>query len=170
LRVAEPPDSRLVAKRIGGTAGRFYALPRLFEHKAAPRTPLQLVDWPLLVITANTPLVNWTLRRGEQAEAISFRPRLAANDHHVVIEAMHAGLGIAHLPMFVGDALVAAARAVVVLPRWLGREVPLYLIYPSHKSLSPALRQWVDFLSESLAPHFPLRAASRVAPNVSKGG
>jgi DNA-binding transcriptional LysR family regulator len=163
LRVAEPPDSRLVARRVGATAGRFYAIDRLFENKAAPKSPQQLVDWPLLVIASNAQMLNWSLRNGDQTEPLSFRPRLAANDHLIVVAAMRAGLGVAHLPMFLGDPLVAAAEVRVVLPKWIGREVPLYLIYPSHKSMSPALRQLVDHLSSSLAPFFPLRASDRAA-------
>jgi DNA-binding transcriptional LysR family regulator len=158
LRVAEPPDTRLVAKRIGATAGRFYAVAALFENKRAPKQPAQLSEWPLLVIASNAAFLQWPLHRGEQTQQISFRPRLAANDHQVVIAAMQAGLGIAHLPMFLGDAMVAAAQAQVVLPQWHGREVPLYLIYPSHKSMSPALRHLLDFLTLSLSPFFPLRS------------
>jgi DNA-binding transcriptional LysR family regulator len=157
LRVAEPPDNRLVAKRIGATAARFYAHPGLFNERKPPRTVAQLADWPLLAIASNAPLLNWTLHKGEITEQVSFRPRLAANDHQIVIEAMRAGLGIAHLPMFMGDPLVAAGQAKTVLPQWMGREVPLYMIYPTRKSPSPALRALMDYLSVQLAAHFPLR-------------
>jgi LysR family transcriptional regulator, regulator for bpeEF and oprC len=166
LRVAEPPDSRLVAKRIGATAGRWYAKPSLFDNGKAPRAPAQLVDWPLLVIACNAPLLNWTLRKGELTEEISFRPRLAANDHEIVTQAMLAGLGIANLPSFLGDPLVAAGQVRAVLPLWLGREVPLYLIYPTHKSPLPALRALMLHLEAALAPYFPLR---RVLVSAARG-
>jgi DNA-binding transcriptional LysR family regulator len=157
LRVAEPPDSRLVAKRIGATAGRWYAKSDLFKNRKPPRTVARLADWPLLVIASNAPLLNWSLRKGDLTEQISFRPRLAATDHQVVIEALRAALGIAHLPMFAGDPLVASGEVQPVLPQWLGREVPLYMIYPTHKSPSPALRELIRHLESTLAPHFPLR-------------
>jgi DNA-binding transcriptional LysR family regulator len=160
LRVAEPPDSRLVAKRIGATAGRLYAAPKLFQAKATPKLPQRLIDWPLLVIASSADMMTWQMRNAKRSkdeiETISFRPRLAANDHQVILEAMRAGLGIANLPMFLGDPLVAARKAEAVLPQWTTREIPLYLIYPSHKSVSLALRALLDHLGESLAPFFPL--------------
>jgi DNA-binding transcriptional LysR family regulator len=156
LRVAEPPDTRLVAKRVGTTAGRFYAARRMFQQRAAPELPSQLNDWPLLAISSGAPLLTWQLKNGAQTHALVFRPRLAANDHSVILEAMHAGLGIAHLPIFLGDLLVKNGAVQTVLPDWTAREVPLYLIYPSHKSVSVALRALLDHLSLSLAPFFPL--------------
>jgi DNA-binding transcriptional LysR family regulator len=162
LRVAEPPDTRLVAKRIGATAGRFYALPRLFKNKVRPVRPGQLVDWPLLVIASDAALVNWQLRSASKSENVSFRPRLAANDHQIVLEAMHAGIGIANLPMFLGDPLVKAGKVEAVLPDWTAREVPLYLIYPSHKSVSLALRALLEHLNTSLAQFFPLASPRKL--------
>ena len=83
------------------------------------------------------------------------RPRLAANDHQIVLEAMLAEIGIANFPMFLGEPLVEAKKASIVLPQWTMREVPLYLIYPSHKSVSLALRTLLDHLVVSLTPYFP---------------
>jgi DNA-binding transcriptional LysR family regulator len=159
LRVAEPPDTRLVAKRIGATAARWYASPSLFEERKPPRKPSDLVSWPLLVNASNAPLLNWVMRKGELTAPISFRPHLAANDHQIIIAAMRAGIGIAQLPLFLGDALVASGEAVPVLPLWLGREVPLYMIYATRKSPSPALRALMQHLEVALAPYFPLRRA-----------
>jgi DNA-binding transcriptional LysR family regulator len=161
LRVAEPPDTRLVAKRVGATVGRFYAVPSLFKNKVPPMQPSQLADWPLLVIASDAVLLNWSLRNANKNESVSFRPRLAANDHQIILEAMHAGIGIANLPMFLGDPLVQTGKVEAVLPGWTAREVPLYLIYPSHKSVSLALRALLDHLSLSLAHFFPLTGSRR---------
>jgi DNA-binding transcriptional LysR family regulator len=161
LRVAEPPDTRLIAKRIGATAGRFYAVSALFENKARPLQPSQLSDWPMLVIASDSASVNWQLRSASKRENVTFRPRVAANDHSIILQAMHSGIGIANLPMFLGDPLVQAGQVEVVLPDWTTREVPLYAIYPSHKSVSPALRALLDHLSSSLAQFFPLVGLSK---------
>jgi DNA-binding transcriptional LysR family regulator len=161
LRVAEPPDTRLIAKRVGATAGKFYAMSRLFKNKVRPIRPEQLADWPLLVIASDAALVNWQLRSAKKNESVSFHPRLAANDHQIILEAMYAGIGIANLPMFLGDPLAKAGKVEAVLPGWIAREVPLYLIYPSHKSVSLALRALLDHLNLSLAQFFPLVNARR---------
>jgi DNA-binding transcriptional LysR family regulator len=157
LRVAEPPDARLVAKRIGATAGRFYAAPELFSQRAAPTLPSQLANWPMLVIASNAAIVNWQLSSPSAKEQLSFRPRLAANDHQVILAAAQAGVGIANLPMFMGDSQVASGQLIAVLPDWSARNVPLYMIYPSHKSVSLALRALIDHLSSPLASVFTLK-------------
>jgi DNA-binding transcriptional LysR family regulator len=157
LRVAEPPDARLVAKRIGATAGRFYAAPGLFSQRAAPILPSQLANWPMLVIASDAAIVNWQLSSPSAKEQLSFRPRLAANDHQVILAAAQAGVGIANLPMFMGDSQVASGQLIAVLPDWSARNVPLYMIYPSHKSVSFALRALIDHLTSPLASVFTLK-------------
>jgi DNA-binding transcriptional LysR family regulator len=156
LRVAEPPDSRLVAKRIGATVGRFYAASRLFKSKNAPVRPEQLLNWPMLLIASDAATATWQLQSAKRTERVTFKPRLAANDHSVILAALQAGLGIAALPMFLGDPLVKTGKIQAVLGDWSAREVPLYLIYPSHKSVSLALRALLDHLVLTLAPFFPI--------------
>jgi LysR family transcriptional regulator, regulator for bpeEF and oprC len=156
MRVAKPPDSRLIAKRVGATAGRFYANSKMLKTGSPIVHPMHLQEWPLLIIAQDAARVHWSLSNGTKSHSLEFHPRLAANDHQIVIAAMTAGLGIAHLPMFLGDELVKENKIEAVLPRWMGRNVPLYLIYPSHKSVTVVLRALVEHLSAALAPFFPL--------------
>ena len=157
LRVAKPPDTRLVAKRIGATAGKFYAAPVLFANRPSPTLPNQLVDWPMLVIASDAVTLNWQLHSTSAKVEVSFRPRLAANNYQVVVAATQSGIGIGNLPMFMGDPLVAEGKLVDVLPDWIARSVSLYLIYPSQKSVSLALRALIDHLSSPLASVFTLK-------------
>jgi DNA-binding transcriptional LysR family regulator len=157
LRIAEPPNTHLIAKRVGATQSQLYASRRLFKRKKRPKRPSQLTDWPLMVIAKDAAQINWQLSNAGERETVLFRPRLAATDHQLIVEAMNAGIGITNLPRFLGDPLVETGDVEVVLPGWTTREVPLYLIYPSHKSVSLALRALLDHLDTSLAPFFPVR-------------
>lgn len=66
------------------------------------------------------------------------------------------GAGIVRLPEFVAAPALASRRLVPVLAGWATRRVEVHALFPSHKSLSPALRAFVDLavlrLGEALQP------------------
>ena len=72
------------------------------------------------------------------------RFRLSANDPLLLRESAATGAGIVTLPSFVAAPAVTAGHLVPVLPDWTTRRVDVHAVFPSHKSLSPALRAFVD--------------------------
>jgi DNA-binding transcriptional LysR family regulator len=88
---------------------------------------------------------GWQLTHDDgRLQPLQARFRLAANDAPLLRELAASGAGIVTLPVFVAAPAVAAGRLVPVLPGWAARRVDVHAVFPSHKSLSPALRALVD--------------------------
>ena len=85
-----------------------------------------------------------------RTHAVAARCRLAANDVSLLRDLATAAMGIVALPVFVAAPVVAAGGLVPVLPEWATRRVDVHAVFPSHKSLSPALRAFVDLATARL--------------------
>jgi DNA-binding transcriptional LysR family regulator len=145
IRAGELPDSSLVSRRLGSAAARLFAAPSYLSRSGTPATVQDLAAHALIDNTpsAGSPVWQLTHDDGRQS-AVPARFRLAANDALLLRELAATGAGIVTLPVFVAAPAVAAARLVPVLQDWATRRVDVHAVFPSHKSLSPALRAFVD--------------------------
>ena len=84
---------------------------------------------------------------------ITVKGRLTANNAHLMMDAVSAGLGIGLLPAFLTDQAVASGQLVPVLPGSLVRLGDLWAMTPSRTHMSSALRAFLDFLVERLREH-----------------
>jgi DNA-binding transcriptional LysR family regulator len=135
-----------VARRLGSATARLYAAPAYLRRHRAPAQPQALAGHLLLDNDRSAASDRWTLSHdadGRSVEA-SARFRVVANDAALLREVAAAGGGIASLPSFVAAPAVAQKRLVPVLGEWATRRLDVHAVFPSHKSLSPALRAFVD--------------------------
>jgi DNA-binding transcriptional LysR family regulator len=98
-----------------------------------------------------------------RSERIEARFRLLSNDTPTLLNAAVDGLGIASLATFAAAADVAAGRLRPVLPAWSTRQLEINALFPSFKSLSPALRAFVDLAAGQLRERLAADALA-VAP------
>jgi LysR family transcriptional regulator AphB len=145
IRAGTLPDSTLVSRRLGRAAARLFAAPAYLRRHGTPRAVAELAGHALLDNAAAAPGEGWAFTHDDgRQQTLAVRSRLAANDARLLAEIATAGAGIANLPAFVAAPAVAAGRLVPVLPGWATRRVDVHAVFPSHKSLSPALRAFVD--------------------------
>lgn len=151
IRSGALPDSSMVSRRLGSATARLYAAPAYLRRRGTPATPEGLADHDLLDNAPMAPTDRWTLRhdRGETV-VVQARFRVVGNDSALLREVTAAGAGIANLPCFVAASALAQRRLQPVLPAWTSRRVDVHAVYPSHKSLSPALRAFVDLAAARL--------------------
>lgn len=104
------------------------------------------------------PESHWPLRSGRAArvDAVFF-----SNDLSLLAHAVRRGLGIAVLPrMIVADGLESRAL-MEVLPKLLGTEARISLVYPERELLPPQVRAFLDAMTrfgrEKLMPATPAR-------------
>jgi DNA-binding transcriptional LysR family regulator len=154
LRAGDLADSGLVARRLGQAGARLYASPAYLKQRGTPRVPGDLSSHELLEGASQASASSWSLRRDHdgRVERVETRFRLISNDPPTLASAALAGVGIASLPTFFAAGDVRAGRLVVVLPAWSTRQLDIHAVFPSHKSLSPALRAFVDLTATLLDP------------------
>jgi DNA-binding transcriptional LysR family regulator len=163
VRAGTLPDSALVARRLGQAGARLFASPAYLKRRGVPRRPADLPDHDLLEGSPTLSNAGWTLRhdRGDAVEQVAARFRLVANDAVVLQAAALEGLGIASLPTFTIQDDLAAGRLKTVLPDWSTRHLDIHAVFPSHKSLSPALRAFVDLAALHLEARLGSGSISR---------
>jgi LysR family transcriptional regulator AphB len=145
IRAGTLPDSSLVARRLGRAAARLFAAPAYLRRHGSPKAVADLSRHVLLDNTTTGPGQAWQLTHDDGRDEQVIAPaRLAANDALLLREIAAAGAGIATLPAFVAAPAVSVGRLVAVLPGWATRRVDVQAVFPSHKSLSPAVRAFVD--------------------------
>jgi DNA-binding transcriptional LysR family regulator len=145
IRAGELQDSTLVSRRLGSATARLFAAPHYLDQHGMPVTVEQLGGHTLIDNAPTAAMPGWQLTHDDgRLHPMLARFRLAANDALLVREMAATGAGIASLPAFVAAPAVAAGRLVPVLPAWATRRLDVHAVFPSHKSLSPALRAFVD--------------------------
>ncbi len=148
LRIGELPDSSLVARKLG-TARRLYcASPAYLAARGTPVRPSDLEHHDCIVSGDSVEGNVWTFRRGNVTESVHVNGRVAANVMSFCILAAVAGLGIAQLPEPMARPEIEAGRLVAVLDGYPVERGGVYLVFPSNRHLSAAVRAFVDHVEE----------------------
>ncbi|PAV25105.1 LysR family transcriptional regulator [Tamilnaduibacter salinus] len=160
LRVRFPPldDSGLTMKVLSQSPQCLMGSPTLLNQYPTPEGPDDLTQLPSLDFEQPDGQHAWCLDGPDGATVrIHHQPRLVTDDVFTLREAALSGLGVVRMPLIVGGNDLLAERLVSVLPEWRPRGGVFHAVFPSRRGLLPAIRTFLDFLSESLDDvDFPL--------------
>jgi DNA-binding transcriptional LysR family regulator len=143
IRIGHLPESSLVATQVGAARRVVCASPAYLKRAGTPQTPGDLTNHSCIVFTGLTSNNEWTFA-GRPAQ-VSVRPLLRTNQFNVAIDAVVNGLGCGQFLSYQVEALVAARKARRVLEAFEPPAVPIQIVYPHARFLSPNVRAFVDF-------------------------
>jgi len=152
LRIANLPDSSLIARRLCAMPRHTVASPAYLKRHGRPTHPMHLAQHKCLGYAYLTTPGAWhfTNARGEEASVRPAGP-LRVNNGEALMPALLAGLGIADLPDFiVGDA-IASGEVEVILKDWKQREGALHLVTPPGGPRPARVEVLADFLTKQFA-------------------
>lgn len=120
-----------------------------------PRDPDDLRAWPSVAGlhgSARGGRHAWRLAGpGGETRAITHSPRLLTEDIFVLKQAALAGCGVAELPRACCRDELLDGRLVQLLPEWNLPDMSLHAMFPSRNGLTPAVRCFIDHLSQQMA-------------------
>lgn len=160
VRIGEQPDSSLVARRIGTTHRAVMARRGYFERAglAVPREPTELPRYNCIVYSELRTGPIWTFEAGPEAgpppgSIVSVRVggSLRTNSGEAVREAVLSGMGLAYGPTWLFEPELASGEVQVVMPAWLGRDLPIQLVSPPQRRQSGKVKTFGDHLAAGLA-------------------
>ena len=127
------------------------AAPSLLRDVPTPAGLEDLARFPTLDRTEPQDKHVWTLVTpdGRQVE-FAHEPRLVSDDLETLLQAALAGVGIAKLSELMCGSAIAAGKLRPLLDDWTIPPHELYAIFLSRRGLLPAVRQFIDFLADSL--------------------
>lgn len=158
LRVGEPEDSRLVARKVAELKFGVYAAPSYLESTGEPERPEDLQNHRCLVHKAPVavkPLDEWEFERGGEHKLVRVPHTLMTDDREGLIAAALAGGGLMRIGMF-DPVLITSGRLRKVLNGWnCSGAPPVYAVYRKTQRLSPKIAAFLEFVSEAMTAFDP---------------
>jgi DNA-binding transcriptional LysR family regulator len=150
LVVGRLPDSSLMTRRLGETTEKLYASPGYVRANGRPRRVAELASHEAVLSRAVAGEGRWDLTGPRGAERVDVRGRMVGDHLQFMVDAALAGLGIALLPSWIGDPLVAEGKLEAILPR-MSSITALHVLTHGARHVPRRVALLRDFLYESLS-------------------
>jgi LysR family transcriptional regulator, transcriptional activator for dmlA len=154
IRFGQPPDSRVIARRLAPNRRLLCAAPAYLQRHGHPKAPAELARHNCIGIRQGDEAYGtWrlTMARGSRArtEVVKTRGNLATNDGEIAVNWALDGHGILMRAEWDVARYLRNGRLVHVLPQWDTPEADVYAVYPQRLQLSTRVRAFVDFVADS---------------------
>lgn len=148
IRMGEPPNSNLIARKLASLGRGLYASPRYLEVSGEPEHPADLVNHECLRMRSAR-ADRWTLSRSSESVDIDVGGRFELNSVGMLRRLASLDLGIALLPEGIAGQDVADGKLCKVLPQWQASPVSVFAL--TETRLLPAKTQrFIEFLRNKL--------------------
>jgi DNA-binding transcriptional LysR family regulator len=157
LRVAELPDSSMVAVRIGGDVKRvIVASPRYLARNPKITEPADLLKHHI-VTTTHFGLDTWVFppsAGSSIARSIHFKPRLVVNSVRAALASAVDGHGVTRLYTYHVAERVQDGSLKIILRGAEPAPLPVHLITPQGRTSVSKVRAFMDFAAPRLRAEF----------------
>jgi DNA-binding transcriptional LysR family regulator len=150
VRIADLPDSTLVAARVGSVRRVLCAAPSYFEKHGELTSVADLDRHQLIDFSQSRSGSQWGLVSG--SKMVTHRPetRFLVNTADAAIAAAVAGRGVTRVLSYQVAAEVADGKLQIVLPEAEGAPLPVHVVHKEAGQTSARVRAVVDHLVEDL--------------------
>jgi len=150
IRVTDPRDSSLVARRIAPVPIVAVAAPSYLRRRGTPKLPSDLRDHDCLVDTNFRDQQRWRFQTGDKTETVTVDGPLRVNNPDAIRDLAIAGLGIALVPNFVATEALRKGKLRQVLPDTVALRWSILAVYPRRRYLPLRVRAYIDHLVERM--------------------
>lgn len=154
IRLGEPADSRLIARKLEDAELGVYASPDYLKRRGEPFTLVDLTGHDLIqfVRPSSGRAMPWTFKdaEGRDTEHVFESRYRVQEDVLGCVGWAAAGGGLFQIYRFVAEEAVRAGRLVEVLKDVRGGSRPFSILYPHHRHLSGRVRAFVDFCVDTV--------------------
>jgi DNA-binding transcriptional LysR family regulator len=155
IRLGHLPDSSLRAIRVGHVRRAVYASPDYLARHGTPQTPQDLGNHGCIACSAVTAIPDrWSFEREQRSFAVAVKPRLIVNTTDAAIDAAVAGQGLTCVLSYQVDDHVAAGRLQRVLVDYEPSSIPIHVLHPAGRYLSPKVRLFIDDATAAIQQKF----------------
>src|SRR5206468_1952526 len=103
IRAGRLADSTLVARKIGTTNAGLFASAAYLDQRGRPKKVSELTEHDCVLFRGRGGHSTWLLEGPKGPESVDVTGPVSADDFGFVMRTVEAGLGIAQLPLFVGN-------------------------------------------------------------------
>jgi DNA-binding transcriptional LysR family regulator len=153
VHFGEPPDSRLIARKLAPNRRLLCASPAYLARAGEPRTPQELARHNLISIRQRDEAQGLLrLKAGRKSESVRLHGNLATNDGEVAVNWALNGLGIVLRAEWDVARYLRSGRLRQVLQAWDAPPADIYAVYPARHSGVARVQVFVEHLSKYFAP------------------
>ncbi|MBL8470847.1 MAG: LysR family transcriptional regulator [Rhodocyclaceae bacterium] len=146
FRIGNLPDSSLVAVKLGATRRLVCASPEYLDQHGGPQQPQDLAQHRCLRFTGLSPGTDWKFIAAGKPVVVTVAGSLTTNQVDAALTACLAGLGCGRFLGYQVAAHLASGRLVALLQDFEPPPLPVQLLYPHSRLLSPRVRSFVDWV------------------------
>lgn len=147
IRFGEPPDTRVIARKIAANRRLICASPTYLKQHGRPNVPDDLTRHNCIVLRQDeTAYGVWRFTRGRKTEAVKVRGNLSSNDGEVALHWALDGHGIMMRAEWDLAKYLRSGRLELLLQDYELPPADIYAVYPARNNLSAKVRAFVDFL------------------------
>jgi DNA-binding transcriptional LysR family regulator len=147
IRFGEPPDARVVARRIAANRRRIFAAPAYLKKHGRPQVPNDLARHNCLILRQDdTAYGLWRFNRGKDSQTVKVRGDMSSNDGEVVLNWALDGHGILMRSEWDAAKYLRSGRLEVLLDEYELPSADIYAIYSQKQNLAAKVRVFLEFL------------------------
>jgi DNA-binding transcriptional LysR family regulator len=160
LRYGHLPDSDMVARRVALLEHLTCAAPFYLERFGVPATLDDLASHRMIgrrsLTTGQVGPMEFIVDGSVREVAVPAVVSVTGTETFLATALL--GLGLFQVPRFHAEAALAEGALVRLLDDWAVPSVPVSLLYPRNRQLSPRVRVFLDWAARAFAPSLPLAA------------
>ncbi len=159
VRIAELPDSSLIATRVGLIRRVVCGSPAYFAARGTPKRPAELGAHDCITFDGRASPEAWTFRMRKEDASVEIHSRLTVNTAEAAIDAAIAGLGITRVLSYQVAAAIRAGALAIALTEFEPSPWPVSLVFAGQRLLPLKLRAFLDFAAPRLRERLSERTA-----------
>lgn len=161
IRFGEPPDARVIARRIAANRRLLCAAPAYLARHGTPQVPNDLLQHNCIGIRQGDEAYGiWRLSSGKRTETVKVRGNLNSNDGEIAVNWALAGHGILMRAEWDIAKYLRSGRLRQVLENWQTPCADIYAVYPQRLQTAARVRAFVEFVVAAFADSRPPLAVS----------
>ncbi|MBS0506360.1 MAG: LysR family transcriptional regulator [Proteobacteria bacterium] len=156
IRFGEPPDARVIARRLAPNRRLLCAAPGYLARRGTPSRPADLQQHDCIDIRqGDDALGAWRFMGQHKQESVKLRNRLSTNDGEIAVNWALAGMGIVMRAEWDIARYLRSGRLVQVLQDWQTPPADIYAVYPQRHAATTRVQAFVGFLARHFSESAP---------------
>ena len=156
IRFGEPPDARVIARRIASNRRLLCAAPAYLARHGTPQVPNDLVQHNCIGIRQGDEAYGiWRLTSGKRTETVKVRGNLNTNDGEIAVNWALAGHGILMRAEWDIAKYLRSGRLRQVLENWQTPPADIHAVYPQRLQTAARVRAFVEFVVQAFTATEP---------------
>lgn len=154
IRIGKLADTRLVARRLAPHHVAICAAPDYLARRGRPQKPEDLFahDCVAFRFSSSGRLFRWPFQVDGKRIQLSPPPTVVADDGEALAALARAGAGVTAVASYIAAPLVQQGCLVPLLTEYTVEETSISVVYPESRRLNPAVRAFVNFTVDLIAP------------------